>query len=162
MLSIVDEEWARSKVELISGRHDEALKWAREVNGYTEYMIIALASRLDEAYASIMATILETGIGPHYTDVAAALDVPVEDGKALVHQLMHGVADISVVSADTPMNETLVNMTEKGFGMACVVEQGRLVGVISDGDLRRNMANLMDFTAGEMATPLSIWSGSGS
>ena len=47
-----------------------------------------LASRLDEAYASIMATILETGIGPHYTDVAAALDVPVEDGKALVHQLM--------------------------------------------------------------------------
>lgn len=47
-----------------------------------------LASRLDEAYASIMATIVETGTGPHYTDVAAALDVPVEDGKALVHRLM--------------------------------------------------------------------------
>ena len=71
---------------------------------------------------------------------------------ALVHQLMHGVADMSVVNTDTPMNETLVNMTEKGFGMACVVEQGRLVGVISDGDLRRNMANLMAYTAGEVAT----------
>ena len=71
---------------------------------------------------------------------------------ALVHQLMHGVDDISIVTADTPMNEALFSMTEKGFGMTCVVEQGRLIGVISDGDLRRNMDRLMTSTAGQIAT----------
>ncbi len=42
-------------------------------------------------------------------------------------------------------------MTSKGFGVALVLEEGRLKGVISDGDLRRNMASLMTQTAGEIA-----------
>lgn len=71
---------------------------------------------------------------------------------ALVHQLMHKVDDISIVTADTPMNEALFSMTEKGFGMTCVVEQDRLIGVISDGDLRRNIDHLMTSTAGQIAT----------
>jgi arabinose-5-phosphate isomerase len=50
------------------------------------------------------------------------------------------------------MSEALVVMSEKGFGIAGVTEAGRLVGVISDGDLRRNMAHLMERTAGEVAT----------
>jgi arabinose-5-phosphate isomerase len=43
-------------------------------------------------------------------------------------------------------------MSEKSFGIAGVMEQGRLIGVISDGDLRRNMSHLMERTAGEVAT----------
>ncbi|MEZ5910822.1 MAG: KpsF/GutQ family sugar-phosphate isomerase [Paracoccaceae bacterium] len=71
---------------------------------------------------------------------------------ARVSQLMHGGDDVPVVTADASMSETLLTMTSKGFGIAAVVEAGRLAGVISDGDLRRNMNGLMDRTAGEVAT----------
>ena len=56
------------------------------------------------------------------------------------------------------MGETLIEMTAKGFGVAAVVEGGRLVGVITDGDLRRNLSDLMAHSAGEVATrnPRSI------
>ena len=69
-----------------------------------------------------------------------------------VAQLMHGAEALPLVDTASPMSETLVVMSEKGFGIAGVTEGGRLVGVISDGDLRRNMAHLMERTAGEVAT----------
>ena len=50
------------------------------------------------------------------------------------------------------MSETLIEMTAKGFGGAAVVENGLLTGVITDGDLRRNMDDLMARTAGDVAT----------
>ena len=52
------------------------------------------------------------------------------------------------------MSETLLTMTEKRFGCAGVVdEDGRLEGVITDGDLRRHMAGLMDHAAVQIMTP---------
>src|SRR5690606_646411 len=69
-----------------------------------------------------------------------------------VGQLMQPAAVSPVVGTGTPMGETLLEMTNKGFGIACVTRDGRLVGVISDGDLRRNMNGLMGKTAGEVAT----------
>lgn len=69
-----------------------------------------------------------------------------------VSSVMHGGADLPVVHADTPMGDTLLEMTAKGFGVAALVEDDRLIGVITDGDLRRNLANLMERTAGEVAT----------
>ncbi len=72
---------------------------------------------------------------------------------ASVRQLMHGAPGLPVVTEATPMGETLLVMTQSGFGIACVVDaDGRLAGVVSDGDLRRNMAGLMDRTAGTVAT----------
>lgn len=71
---------------------------------------------------------------------------------AQVHQLMHGAEEVPAVGPATPMSETLVKMSEKGFGIACIVENGRLVGVISDGDLRRNIDRLTERSAGEVAT----------
>jgi arabinose-5-phosphate isomerase len=65
---------------------------------------------------------------------------------------MHGVEALPLVEVATPMSDTLVVMSEKSFGIAGVTDGGRLVGVISDGDLRRNMAHLMERTAGEVAT----------
>ncbi|QXT39941.1 KpsF/GutQ family sugar-phosphate isomerase [Gymnodinialimonas ceratoperidinii] len=67
-------------------------------------------------------------------------------------QLMHGPEALPLVDAATPMAETLVVMSEKSFGIAGVVEGERLIGVISDGDLRRNIAHLTEHTAGEVAT----------
>lgn len=69
-----------------------------------------------------------------------------------VSELMHGPEALPLVGPDTPMSDVLLTMTSKSFGIAAVVKDGRLVGVISDGDLRRNMGNLMQMTAGEIAS----------
>jgi arabinose-5-phosphate isomerase len=69
-----------------------------------------------------------------------------------VAQLMHGIEALPLVDTERPMPETLVVMSEKGFGIAGVTEGDQLVGVISDGDLRRNMDHLMERRAGEVAT----------
>lgn len=71
---------------------------------------------------------------------------------ARVGQLMRGSDDLPLVAMDCPMDETLLVMTQKGFGTAGVVDAGRLAGVITDGDLRRNMVGLMDKTAFDVAT----------
>ncbi|MDW3117430.1 KpsF/GutQ family sugar-phosphate isomerase [Roseovarius pacificus] len=69
-----------------------------------------------------------------------------------VSSVMHTGTDLPIVAEDTPMGDTLLEMTAKGFGVAALVEDGRLTGVITDGDLRRNLANLMDHSAGQVAT----------
>lgn len=72
---------------------------------------------------------------------------------ARVSELMHGGDNLPLVSAQTPMSEALLTMSSKGFGIAIMVDaNGALSGVITDGDLRRNMADLMDHAAGEVAT----------
>ena len=75
-----------------------------------------------------------------------------------VRAVMHSGTALPIVAPATPMGETLLEMTAKGFGVAAVVDGGRLTGVITDGDLRRNLTRLMDHTAGEVATanPRSI------
>jgi arabinose-5-phosphate isomerase len=63
-------------------------------------------------------------------------------GKRLmrVEQLMHGGEQRPMVSPDTPMPDVMAEMSRKSFGMTCVVEHSdRLVGIITDGDLRRHM-----------------------
>lgn len=69
-----------------------------------------------------------------------------------VAQLMHGVEALPLVTKDTPMDQVLIEMTSKGFGTTGVTDGAALIGVVSDGDLRRNMADLMSATAGEVAT----------
>ncbi|MBN8291129.1 KpsF/GutQ family sugar-phosphate isomerase [Rhodobacter sp. NTK016B] len=72
---------------------------------------------------------------------------------AQVHQLMHSVDEIPIVPADAPMSETLITMTRAGFGIACVIDdEGGLAGVISDGDIRRNIDGLLEKSAGDVAT----------
>ena len=74
-------------------------------------------------------------------------------------QLMHGPETLPLVRHDTPMAEVILVMTARGFGVAGVTDaEGRLTGVISDGDLRRKMIGLLDHSAGEVATqdPITI------
>lgn len=55
-----------------------------------------------------------------------------------VHELMHGGDRLPVVAEDTPLGAAIVEMTSKGFGATSVVDgDGKLVGLITDGDLRR-------------------------
>lgn len=60
---------------------------------------------------------------------------------------------LPLVAEDAPMSEALVEMSRKGFGVAGTVDaDGRLTGIITDGDLRRSMDGLLDRRADEVAT----------
>ena len=51
------------------------------------------------------------------------------------------------------MSEALLEMSRKGFGVAGVTDgRGRLIGIVTDGDLRRHMAGLLTLTAAEVMT----------
>lgn len=70
-----------------------------------------------------------------------------------VRDVMHIGDELPRVAPDMPMGDVLVEMSAKGFGVAGVVTgDDTLMGVITDGDLRRNLDGLMDRTAGETAT----------
>ena len=56
---------------------------------------------------------------------------------ARVRQLMHSGTAIPKVHLGTPMTEVIYEMSRKKLGMTTVEDSGRLVGVLSDGDLRR-------------------------
>ena len=70
---------------------------------------------------------------------------------ATVAQLMHRGDALPIVDHKTPMQDALITMTSKGFGIAVVIQDGALLGVITDGDLRRHMDTLMQATAGDIA-----------
>jgi len=71
-------------------------------------------------------------------------------GKRLkrVESLMHGGKQCPIVQADTRMRDVIYEMSSKGLGMTCVVEgpadEGALLGIITDGDLRRHMERATD------------------
>ncbi|TNF73666.1 MAG: KpsF/GutQ family sugar-phosphate isomerase [Acidobacteria bacterium] len=80
-------------------------------------------------------------------------------GKHLlkVEQLMHTGDQMPAVTAATPMRDAIYEMSRKGLGITAVVdEEGRLLGCISDGDLRRLLEKdetLLQQTAGDCSKP---------
>jgi arabinose-5-phosphate isomerase len=65
-----------------------------------------------------------------------------------VKRLMHGGEALPLVRQDTNMHDTIVVMSEKRLGLVGVVDDdGRLVGIITDGDLRRNIERGLDHPA---------------
>lgn len=79
-------------------------------------------------------------------------------GKRLakVESLMHTGDALPCVPPSTKMPDVIYEMSRKKLGVAAVVEGERLVGIISDGDLRRLLEkrgkDVMDLTAGEAMT----------
>nr|WP_051150391.1 KpsF/GutQ family sugar-phosphate isomerase [Rubellimicrobium thermophilum] len=70
-----------------------------------------------------------------------------------VRDLMHRGEALPLVREDAPMADTLLEMSRKGFGVAGVTDgRGGLVGIITDGDLRRHMDGLLGHRAGEVMT----------
>jgi arabinose-5-phosphate isomerase len=71
--------------------------------------------------------------------------------------------EMPLVPQTASMRETLDEISVKRFGVVGVVDaKGHLTGIITDGDLRRHIENLMSKTAGDIMTPdpLTIASGS--
>jgi len=63
-----------------------------------------------------------------------------------VSDIMHSGEAIPLVSLDASLNQTLLEMTEKGLGMAGVIdpESRQLLGIYTDGDLRRTFEKMPD------------------
>jgi arabinose-5-phosphate isomerase len=72
-----------------------------------------------------------------------------------VGDLMHRGAELPMVGPETPMADAIIEMTAKSFGCVAVVDgDRRLLGVVTDGDLRRHMnAGLLGQTAQQIMTP---------
>ena len=79
-------------------------------------------------------------------------------GKKLarVESLMHSGDAVPRVAPATRMQDVIYEMSRKGLGLTTVVDGEKLVGVISDGDLRRLLErrgkNILDLTASECMT----------
>ena len=70
-----------------------------------------------------------------------------------VRDLMHKGDALPLVPEDAPMSEALLVISQKGFGVVGVTDaEGRLAGIVTDGDLRRHMEGLLDRRAGEVMT----------
>ncbi|MBN9672391.1 KpsF/GutQ family sugar-phosphate isomerase [Roseibium aggregatum] len=68
--------------------------------------------------------------------------------------IMHSGDSLPLAPASLPMSEGIVLMSQKGFGVLGVTDElNRLVGIITDGDLRRHVSsNLLDRLAGDIMT----------
>jgi arabinose-5-phosphate isomerase len=84
-------------------------------------------------------------------------------GKKLmrVETLMHAGDLAPVVDEQTPMRDVIYEMSRKGMGMTCVLSNGRLAGIITDGDLRRRMSDtpaVLSLSAADVMTsrPVTI------
>jgi arabinose-5-phosphate isomerase len=79
-----------------------------------------------------------------------------------VENVMHTGDSAPMVRVSTPMPDVFHEMSSKRLGMTCVVDpDNRLVGIITDGDLRRAMSRaprVLEMTAGDVMTrnPITI------
>ena len=72
---------------------------------------------------------------------------------SLVNDLMHAGDALPLVHLGTPMSDALIEISQKGFGVVGVVNNdGTLVGIVTDGDLRRHMDGLLSLTAQDVMT----------
>ena len=70
-----------------------------------------------------------------------------------VRRLMHSGEQVPLIRHDSSMHDAVVVMSEKRLGVVGVTDNGgRLLGVITDGDLRRNIERGLDHTAAEFMT----------
>ena len=132
----------------------EACEWNLVPTASTTAMLA-----LGDALA--MTVLVEKGFQP---DDFASLHPGGKLGKRLmrVEQLMHQGDQAPLVHPTTVMREVIYEMSRKGLGMTCVVDdRGALLGIITDGDLRRKMMsspNVYDLTAHDVMTarPVTI------
>lgn len=81
-------------------------------------------------------------------------------GKRLmrVAAVMHRGGAMPIVTRNCPMRDVIVTMTSRSFGIAGVTdERGALIGVITDGDLRRHIDSSLDMPAEDVMTPDPVY-----
>ena len=76
-----------------------------------------------------------------------------------VSQLMRKKNEMAIVKEDLSMSSVVSCMNQSGFGVAILVDKnGMLSGIITDGDLRRNIYDILTFSPRDIATlnPTSV------
>lgn len=79
-------------------------------------------------------------------------------GKRLslkISEIMYKGNDLPIVNIDASIKDTILEMTAKRLGAACIVDNNKLVGIVTDGDLRRQLEKNLDLsnlTAGNIMT----------
>ena len=74
-------------------------------------------------------------------------------GGALGKKLYLRISDITAenkkpsVAPETPINDVIVEISEKMLGVTAVIDQEKIVGIITDGDLRRMLRKNKDFSS---------------
>jgi len=73
---------------------------------------------------------------------------------SLIADVMHQGEALPLIDGSMKMDEAIVVMTEKGFGCLGITDdKGKLIGIVTDGDLRRNMADdLLTKTVSDIMT----------
>lgn len=74
--------------------------------------------------------------------------------RLLVHvrDVMHGGEKLPVVNEAASLKDALLEMTRKGLGMTAIVDaSGKLTGIFTDGDLRRNLEKAVDVHTASIA-----------
>ena len=79
----------------------------------------------------------------------------------IVNDVMHPPSNIAIVKLESTISDLVIEMTKYPLGVACIVEEGRLMGIITDGDLRRSLGEnreLLKMTANQIMNqkPLTI------
>lgn len=66
-------------------------------------------------------------------------------GAKLLHvrDVMHTGDELPLVETNTLMTEAIIQISEKGLGCVGVVDAGKLIGIVTDGDLRRHLSTSM-------------------
>ena len=73
-----------------------------------------------------------------------------------VCDIMHKDEDVPKVMIDQPLQDALIEMTQKGFGMTTIISKDKtLIGVFTDGDLRRAIDQKVNISTTTMATVMS-------
>lgn len=69
-------------------------------------------------------------------------------GKRLllkVSDVMHKLDDLAIVEKHAPIDKVILEMTNKNLGAVCVVENNFMIGIITEGDIRRALKNKESF-----------------
>jgi len=64
----------------------------------------------------------------------------------MVKDVMHKTSKVAVLDLNTTLLEAVVAMTKAPHGAACIVQEGQLRGIVTDGDIRRQLLNNKDFS----------------
>src|SRR5687768_13970073 len=137
-----------NKLVAMTGRPNSSL--AREADVHLDVSVPAEACPLDLAPTSsttaslamgdALAVALLEARGFTADDFARSHPAGALGRRLLLHisDVMHAGADVPRVGADATLSEALVEMSHKRLGMTAIVDgEGRLLGLFTDGDLRR-------------------------
>ena len=126
--------------------------------------ILACADRLGQGFERAVELILECAGRVIPCGIGKSGHIARKTAGTLGRRLLLRVADVmrkgddlATVHTETSFMETLRSITSAGAGAACVVDEGRMVGIITDGDLRRHMRpDLLEQKVETVMTPKPI------